>query len=194
MTDTDWESRYRTGDTPWEKGEGSPGLADFLRERSDLPRGTVLVPGCGTGHDARTWARHGFVPTGLDIAPSAVRLATERTALEGLPGTFRVGDFLRTPAFDQFDWVFEHTLFCAIAPEDRGLYPEAAARWLRPGGQFLAIHYMIRDKEGPPFGCTQEELVERFSPHFEWLGGWVPRSYPNRFGLELMLWWRRRAT
>lgn len=194
MTDNAWEARYRSGDIPWEKGEGSPGLVDFLRDRPDLPRGTVLVPGCGTGHDVRTWARHGFVPTGLDIAPSALRLATERTALEALPGSFREGDFLRMPPFASFDWVFEHTLFCAIAPEDRNLYPEAVARWLRPGGQFLAIHYMIRDKEGPPFGCTQEELIERFSPHFECLSGWVPRSYPNRFGLELMLWWRRRTS
>ncbi len=23
--------------------------------------------------------------------------------------------------------------------------------------------------------------------------GWVPRSYENRTGLELMLWWRRKA-
>ncbi|MBL9129148.1 MAG: methyltransferase domain-containing protein [Verrucomicrobiales bacterium] len=195
MADNEWESRYRTGDTPWEKGEGSPGLADFLRDRPDLPRGSVLVPGCGTGHDARIWARHGFVPTGLDIAPSAIRLATERSTAEGLPGTFRAGDFLRDAPFARFDWIFEHTLFCAIQPADRSLYPEAVARWLRPGGHFLAVHYMLRSQEGgPPFGCTQEELIERFAPHFEWVGGWVPRSYPNRFGLELMLWWRSRST
>ncbi len=193
MTTTDWEARYQSGDMPWEKGEGSPGLADFLRDRPDLPRGSVLVPGCGTGHDARTWARHGFTPTGLDIAPSAIRIATERTAAEGLNASFRLGDFLREPASERFDWVFEHTLFCAIQPADRDLYAESVHRWLRPGGNFLAIHYMIRDVEGPPFGCTQEELIERFKSRFEWVAGWVPRSYPNRAGLELMIWWRRRA-
>ena len=66
-------------------------------------------------------------------------------------------------------------------------------RWLKPGGQFLAVHYMIRDTEGPPFGVVQEELMERFLPHFELIEVWVPRSYPNRTGLELMLWWRRKA-
>jgi len=35
-------------------------------------------------------------------------------------------------------------------------------------------------------------LMERFSPHFEFKQGWVPRSYPNRAGLELMLWWQRK--
>ena len=189
----EWEVRYQTGDIPWEKGEGSPGLADFLRDRSDLPRGSVLIPGCGTGHDTRIWARHGFIPTGLDIAPSAVRLATEKTVTEGLPGTYRKGDFLRDSAPMTYDWVFEHTLFCAIPPADRNLYPDAVSRWLRPRGYLLAVHYMLRNAtEGPPFGTTQEELIERFMPQFELISGWIPRSYANRTGLELMLWWRRR--
>jgi hypothetical protein len=51
---------------------------------------------------------------------------------------------------------------------------------------------MIRDEQGPPFGVAQQELTERFSPHFDLVQGWVPRSYPNRTGLELMLWWRRK--
>ena len=37
----------------------------------------------------------------------------------------------------------------------------------------------------------REELWQRFSPHFDLLEEWVPRSYPNRTGLELMMWWRR---
>jgi len=193
MTTNPWEERYQSGDTPWEKGEGSPGLADFLRARQDLPRGSVLVPGCGTGHDARIWARHGFLPIGLDIAPSAARVASEQTRAQNLQGSFLAGDFLRDPATETVDWVFEHTLFCAIPLADRDLYPEAVCRWLRPGGHLLAVHYMLRDMtDGPPFGSTQEELMERFSPRFELLEGWVPRSYPHRTGLELMLWWRRR--
>jgi hypothetical protein len=44
----------------------------------------------------------------------------------------------------------------------------------------------------PPFGTTPVEVVERFQPHFEPVADWVPRSYPNRVGLERMFWWRRR--
>jgi len=36
------------------------------------------------------------------------------------------------------------------------------------------------------------EVVERFQPHFKLVADWVPRSYPNRVGLERMFWWRRR--
>lgn len=188
-----WEARYAAGDMPWEKGEPSPGLVDFLAAHPGLPRGRVLVPGCGTGHDARALAAAGFAVTGLDVAPSAVRLAAERTRAAGLRAEFLRGDFLRDEPPARFDLVFEHTLYCAIPPEDRGLYAAAARRWLRPGGRLLAVHYMIADREGPPFGCTQAELMERFQPHFELLAGWVPRSYPNRTGLELMLHWRARG-
>ncbi len=192
MSTTDWELRYQTGDMPWEKGEPSPGLVDFLAAHPELPKGSVVVPGCGTGHDVRVWAQAGFDVSGFDLAPSAIRLCCERTAQAGLTATFAQSDFLADPTPMQFDWLFEHTLFCAIDPSRRDDYVKAVLRWLKPGGQLLAIHYMIRDEQGPPFGVTQEELMERFLPHFELKQGWVPRAYPNRTGLELMLWWQRK--
>jgi SAM-dependent methyltransferase len=192
MNETDWESRYQTGDMPWEKGEPSPGLLDFLTSHPDLPRGAVAVPGCGTGHDVRAWARAGFEAWGFDLAPSAIRLSGERTAAAGLKALFVQADFLAADPPKQFDWLFEHTLFCAIDLARRDDYVRAVLRWLRPGGQLLSVHYMIRDEQGPPFGVAQQELMERFSPHFDLVQGWVPRSYPNRTGLELMLWWRRK--
>jgi len=189
--ETDWESRYQTHDMPWEKGQPSPGLVDFLAKHPDLPRGTVLVPGCGTGHDARAWAGAGFAVTGCDLAPSAIRLSRERTAAAHLQAEFIQGDFLTDPPPQPFDWVFEHTLFCAIDPARRADYVQAALRWLKPGGHYLAVNYLIPDKDGPPFGTTRTELMDRFSPAFKLLEEWVPRSYPNRTGLELMLWWQR---
>jgi SAM-dependent methyltransferase len=195
MSNSDWEARYQTGDTPWEKGAPSPGLVDFLAAHPELPRGTVCVPGCGTGHDARAWARAGFDVTACDIAPTAIRLCEERTAAAGLRNLrFLRADFLADPPPQRFDWLFEHTLFCAIDPARRADYVDAVQRWLKPGGQFLAVHYLIPDTEGPPFGTTREEVVARFSPHFDLVEEWVPRSYPNRTGLERMFWWRRKTT
>jgi cyclopropane fatty-acyl-phospholipid synthase-like methyltransferase len=192
VNETNWEQLYQTGDTRWEKGEASPGLVDFLAAHPELPRGSVLVPGCGFGHDVRVWAGAGFAATGLDIAPSAVRGATERTTA-GLGACFRLADFLAAEPDAQFDWLFEHTLFCAIPPARRDDYVRAALRWLKPGGQVLAMHYMLREGAAePPFGVSQEELMERFAPHFDLVQGFVPRSYANRTGLELLLWWRRK--
>src|SRR5262245_37156629 len=120
-----WEERYQSKDMPWEKGEASPGLVDVLAAHPDLAQGTVCVPGCGTGHDVRSWARAGFEPFGYDIAPSAIHLSEEQTRAAGLKATFSRADFLRdTPPF-RFDWVFEHTLFCAIQPSERDEYVRA---------------------------------------------------------------------
>jgi SAM-dependent methyltransferase len=193
MSQQYWEQRYLAQDMPWEKGGASPGLVDFLAANPDLPRGTVCVPGCGTGHDAREFARAGFTTFGYDIAPSGIRLAREKTIAAGLSATFELGDFLRDEPPQKFDWLFEHTLFCAIQPFERDDYVRAASRWLPPGGYYLAVNYLIPDSDGPPFGTTRAEIWERFSPHFELLAEWVPRSYPNRTNLERMFWWRRKA-
>jgi methyl halide transferase len=248
MSQDYWEQHYQSGDTHWDKGAASPGLVDFLAAHPDLaggdaivaapsppgltrkdattatmasqPRLTVCVPGCGTGHDVRAWAQAGFNAFGFDIAPSAIRFATEKTKAAasnlgapasrrrvvakekpagetpalpgGLNAQFQMADFLRDEPPFQFDWLFEHTLFCAIQPGERDDYVRALMRWLKPGGQYLAVNYLIiENDDGPPFRTTREEQVRRFSPHFELVEDWVPRSYANRTGRERMFWWRR---
>jgi len=185
-----WEERYQSGDTHWDKGAPAPGLVEFLREHPELPRGTVAIPGCGLGHDVRAWAAHGFTAHGFDIAPSAVRLASDNPNNDRL-ARFALADFLRAPAPQSFDYVFEHTLFCAIQPEQRQAYVEALLRWLRPEGTYLAVNYVLCEG-GPPFPVSRTELWRRFRPHFHLIDQWIPRSYPNRTGRELMSWWRRK--
>jgi methyl halide transferase len=193
MSQNYWENRYQSKDMPWEKGAPSPGLVDFLAAHGNSSRGSVCIPGCGTGHDVREWAKAGFNAYGFDIAPSAIELSREKTKAAGLNATFQLGDFLHDEPPVQFDWIFEHTLFCAIDLAERENYVRAVLRWLKPGGQYLAVNYLIPDKDGPPFGTTRDELWQRFSQQFDLAEEWVPRSYPNRAGLELMLWWKRKA-
>jgi len=188
----DWEACYACADTPWDKGSPAPGLTDFLQAQTGHRRGRVLVPGCGLGHDAKEWARHGFQVTGLDLSPTAVRQAS-RSSREGKV-LFQAGDFLQQPVAQPFDWMFEHTLFCAIQPELRGAYVEAAARAVRPGGHLLAIHYLNpKDPAGPPFGVAREEVVKRFGESFNLLAEWVPRSFPGRENRERLFWWKRHG-
>jgi SAM-dependent methyltransferase len=193
MQPHEWEEKYRTGDAHWDHGAASPGLVEFLCEHRELPKGRVAVPGCGTGHDVRAWAGAGFEAYGFDIAPTAVRLAAERTRSDGLTAWFRWADFLADSPSEPFDYVWEHTLFCALHPSQRERYVEALIRWLKPGGTYLAVNYIVCDPQGPPWPVTACELWQRFRPGFHLLDQWVPRSYPNRCGRELMLWWRRKG-
>jgi SAM-dependent methyltransferase len=190
MKITDWEAQYQANDTPWDKGEASPGLVDWLAAHPNEPRGTVLVPGCGLGHDVRAWAAAGFHVRGMDIAASAVERAIAAGASER--AEFQLGDFLTGGPDAPFDWVFEHTCFCAIQPDRREDYVRAVLRWLKPGGHYLAVNYFIPDTDGPPFGVDRAEIWARFSPRFTLLEEWTPRSYPNRTGLERMFLWKRR--
>ena len=110
-----------------------------------------------------------------------------------MKASFALADFLHDSPPQQFDWLFEHTLFCAIQPNERSEYVRALGKWLKPAGNYLAVNYLIPDKDGPPFGTTREELFKWFQPDYDLLAEWVPRSYPNRTGLELMLWWRKKG-
>jgi SAM-dependent methyltransferase len=196
----DWEGCYQAGDTPWDKGVAHPSLAETLGQ---VPvSGRVLVPGCGFGYDVAAIARVPAVSeaVGLDIAASAVAGAKERLAGVGRARVIE-GDLFARPqeAAGGFDWVWEHTCFCAIDPSRRNDYVDAVAGWLRPGGQLLGVFYLRPwDTEeenrtsGPPFGCTAEELDRRFAPRFEIVRAWdPPATYPGREGREQMRWLRR---
>jgi len=183
---TSWDERYRAGDTPWDRGEPSPGLVDFLARAKPQP-GTVLVPGCGRGHDCRALADLGFHVTGLDVSPQALA----RAIPAGPTVRYEVGDFLTHAG--QYDWIFEHTCFCAIHPGLRDEYVQAAVRNLKPRGYLLGIFFNIHAAEGPPFGATRAELWDRFAPHFDLREELVPRSFPNRTGEELLLWWQKKT-
>ncbi|HEY2341994.1 MAG TPA: methyltransferase domain-containing protein, partial [Chthoniobacteraceae bacterium] len=129
---TDWEDHYQKRDLPWDKGAASPGLLDFLQ--TEPIHGSVLVPGCGLGHDVRALAACADEVVGIDIAHSAVEAAR---AVPNVGGErYEQADFFALPApmRGAFDWIWEHTCFCAIDLARRPDYVEAAARALRPGG------------------------------------------------------------
>ncbi|HJO08942.1 MAG TPA: methyltransferase domain-containing protein [Verrucomicrobiota bacterium] len=192
--DRDWEALYQADDTFWDHGEASPGLVDYLATNPSLPPGRALVPGCGRGHDARALTKAGWDVTGLDIAPSSVPLAKRLADEEGFLIDYCVGDFLSDEPHQPFDLVFEHTFFCAIPPFRRGDYVQALRRWLKPGGLYLAVNYMITEDNGePPFSSSAAELDERFGEAFELLRRSTPRSYESREGKELMSEWRMKG-
>jgi SAM-dependent methyltransferase len=186
---TDWEANYQRNETPWDKGAPSPGLVDFLR--NEPVRGRVLVPGCGLGHDVRALAATADEVVGLDIAPSAVKGARTFPAVGG--ESYELADLFALPPrlLGCFDWVWEHTCFCAIDPAMREAYVAAVAEALRPGGHLLAVFYLDpghdHPGEGPPFGVSKAELDALFAPRFTLVRDWLPENaYAGREAREWM--------
>ena len=189
--ETDWQERYQTEDTPWDKGEPAPGLVDWLKKQTLDPDARVLVPGCGRGHDASAWAKAGFDTTGMDLAEIALSDAREK--YESLPNlAFFPGNFLDEKPQEPYDLIFEHTLYCAIDPARREDYAKSLPNWLKPGGYFLAIHFIFPlDEEGPPFGASKDEIINRFQTNFTLRDDWKPRHFEGRKNEEWMFLWQR---
>jgi methyl halide transferase len=197
---TDWEARYQEGDTPWDKSGPHPALAAAAREATLSGRG--LVPGCGLGYDVMTLLGEVGVTevVGIDIAPSAI-LASQKTLLHQPRASVRREDLFALPKAwrGSFDWVWEHTCFCAIEPTQRNAYVQAIAETLRPGGLLLAVFYLRPwDSEaenaslGPPYATSEIELDRRFAPRFEIIRTWSPEvTYPGREDREQMRLLRR---
>ena len=198
----DWDQLYTEGHTPWDKGHPAPPLLEWIESHPGLLRGRILVPGSGKGHDVRALAALPGVSgvTGLDVSPSAVAMANDfpRAGAE----EHRVGDLFNLAEEDRgaYDWVWEHTCFCAIDPARRDDYVRAVHGALKPGGQLLAVFYLDPyDDEhqaggGPPHGSSLEELENRFvaSGCFTIEESDVPsRAYPGREGLERLVRLRR---
>jgi cyclopropane fatty-acyl-phospholipid synthase-like methyltransferase len=191
--ETDWQERYQTEDTPWDKGEPAPGLVDWLKKHTLDPDARILVPGCGRGHDASAWAKAGFDTTGMDLAEIALSDAREK--YESLPNlAFFPGNFLDEKPQEPYDLIFEHTLYCAIDPARREDYAKSLPNWLKPGGYFLAIHFIFPlDEEGPPFGASKDEIINRFQTNFTLRDDWKPRHFEGRKNEEWMFLWQRKT-
>ncbi len=93
----------------------------------------VLEVGCGAGTDLVRFARNGAIVTGIDLAPSSIKLATQNFALEGRKADLIVADGEALPFADRsFDLVYAHGVV-QYTTDDRTLVGECR-RVLKPGG------------------------------------------------------------
>lgn len=184
-----WEGRWQAGETYWDHGRAAPPFREFI-ERKELPTGKVLIPGCGSGHDVRALAEMGVEVTGMDIAPTALEVASRDNAHDR--ATYVLGNILEPEPqhHGAYDWVLEHTCLCALPPNLWQSYSEGIRKVLKPGGHYLAIFYRNpHDDGGPPFRIEEEQILELFGDGFTVIDRWVPgQSYESREGRE-EIWW-----
>jgi methyl halide transferase len=168
LTPEAWEERYQTGQDPWNLGFPAPPLVDLLASAALLP-GSVAVLGCGAGADALLFAEAGFEVMGFDFATSAIDRAQQNALDRNLPARFLQRDIFVLPAEfpQQFDYVVEHTCFCAIDVTLRADYVRVVKDLLRPQGKLLGLFFTHSRPGGPPFGVKPQEVLDLFAPHFD---------------------------
>ncbi len=170
LTAEAWNEKYRSGSDRWDLGCGAPIFINLLTTEAPLKPGRVAVLGCGVGHDAMLFAEAGFEVVGFDFATSAIDRATAAATNREIKNIqfLQRNIFELNPEFsNSFDYVVEHTCFCAIDPGLRSDYVKVVKNLLRPNGMLIGIFYTHNRPDGPPFGVKPKEVLEYFKADFD---------------------------
>ena len=189
----DWNVRYASGDTPWDRHSTSHALDRVLEEWKIRPC-RVLEMGCGTGGNALHLARRGFAVTAFDLAPRAIEQAVARAGQAGVSVDFRVADFRQlTDLGAPFPFVCDSGLYHCVRRDMLGDLLSFLERVTQPGSLWLTLTGNANEpqpgEKGPPRVraselCAELEplfaVVELRETHFEAAdreNGWHPLAW-----------------
>jgi len=164
---TDWEEHYQSGKTGWDRGKISPALQEWL-DKGTLKPCSILVPGCGHGHEVIELAKLGFTVTAIDIAASPVTSLRNRLANQSLSAEIIQENLLNWKPATTFDAIYEQTCLCALEPQDWSAYEKKLQQWLKPEGRLFAIFMQTNKEGGPPYHCEISEMRRLFSSGWKW--------------------------
>ena len=150
---------------PWVHAAPHPYLVDWLRKPVTTPPGDrAAVVGCGVGDDAMAVAGAGYVVTAFDVAPTAVRWATQRS---GEAIGVRTADLLALP--EELRGAFDLVVEVHTVPWLPGVVRDAAMAAIgalaRPGGVVVVVTILGADQgglaahPGPPWPQAPSELA-----------------------------------
>jgi methyl halide transferase len=154
-----WQAKFESNMTPWDRGEASPQLRQWLSAQVLMPC-RIVVPGCGSGHEVALLAQQGFDVTAIDYAPAAITRTREALGSINARAEVIEADVLTFAPTSPFDAVYEQTCLCALHPDHWVRYAHRLHEWLRPGGRVFALFAQIARPgaptgviEGPPYHC-----------------------------------------
>ena len=171
-----WQQRFEAGDLPWDRGSASPQAAAWLAQGVLHAGQSLVVPGCGSGHEVAAFAAAGCHVFALDYAPAAVALTRLRLQAAGHQAQVDEADVLAWQPQQPCDAVYEQTCLCALHPDDWTAYAAQLHAWLRPGGVLCALFMQVRREsasrgviEGPPYHCDVHAMRALFpASRWEW--------------------------
>ncbi|MFI7060387.1 class I SAM-dependent methyltransferase [Kribbella sp. NPDC050124] len=107
---------------------------DVRRIAEFVPSGRVLEVGCGYGYFLQCAEDAGYDVYGIDLSPTAIKVASER-----FPGRVFCGTLEEVPEIheQQYDVIFGSHLIEHVT--EPGAFLESASRLLRPGGVIVLV-------------------------------------------------------
>src|ERR1700687_4020313 len=80
---SDWDLRFRTGDTPWEDDAVAPCVVELVQAHARVGA-RVLEIGCGRGTTSLWLARRAYRVVAVDVSPHAIDIVRQRAEAAGL--------------------------------------------------------------------------------------------------------------
>ncbi len=159
-----WSTRYRSGEMPWDLHGVPVALKKFLAGTKCGERGSVLIPGCGSGYEIAAFDEAGFDVTAIDFSPVAVKRA--RRVARGPASRIVLADFFEHDFGQCFDVIYERTFLCALPPSRWREYARKLAGLTQPGARMVGTYFMGRARKGPPCPITELKLARLFGGKF----------------------------
>ncbi|MCC8404180.1 TPMT family class I SAM-dependent methyltransferase [Paraburkholderia sp. MMS20-SJTN17] len=185
-----WDERFERRFTPWDQAGVPSAFRAFAARHRDA---AVLIPGCGSAHEAVWLARQGTPVRAIDFSPAAVAAAREQLGAQHASLVEQADFFTYAPPFAPA-WIYERAFFCALPPARRTDYAQRMAELLPAGALLAGFFFMGATPKGPPFGIERGELDALLTPHFELIEDEaVDDSIAVFAGRERWLTWRRRG-
>jgi len=148
---------------PWDIGAPQPAFAALAAD--GRLKGRVLDVGCGTGEHVLMAAEAGLDTTGIDISPTAIRLAEAKSGERQIRVRFVVGDAFELGSLgEQFDTVLDCGLFHVFEDDDRRRFVASLRSAMTSGGRYFMLCFSEEEPPGwGPRRVTQQEIREAFS-------------------------------
>lgn len=146
---------------PWDIGAPQPAFAALAAD--GRLKGRVLDVGCGTGEHVLMAAGAGLDTTGIDISPTAIRLAEAKAGERQIRVRFVVGDAFELGSLgEQFDTVLDCGLFHVFEDDDRGMFVASLRSAMTSGGRYFMLCFSEEEPPGwGPRRVTQQEIARR---------------------------------
>ena len=183
MKQVDIDSIYREmplEKIPWNIETPPDALVELVKNEKVKPCKTIDL-GCGAGNYAIWLAGEGFDVTGIDVSPTAIKVAKRNAKKKGIKCSFLAADVLGDleEVKETFDFAYDWELLHHIFPEKRREYVENVHRMLNLGGKYFSVCF---SEKNPQFGgsgkyretplgtilyfSSEDELRDLFQPYF----------------------------
>jgi cyclopropane fatty-acyl-phospholipid synthase-like methyltransferase len=159
-----WNRRFREARIAWDAGSTPAELDSYLAKRRAGDR--VLIPGCGSAYEVRSFSEKGDEVVAIDFSAAAVEKARRELGQWGsavVMGDFFSYDFGQEP----FDIIYERAFLASLPRERWNRYAARVKELLQPGGNLIGFFVFGEHQGGPPFCLKEGELAELLGEAFE---------------------------